>query len=141
MSGHRHLVAALDDGGHLALHRNPARRGRRERLARLGAPLQPVRQTDLVARGDDGGFDLVPDAHPQLSVVLGQLGTINPGLALAADVDEDMLGRDLDDPSLDDLTDLQGRPRLLAREHRGKIFRRLFTHDCAVYQQIGGVRL
>src|SRR5262249_22004866 len=46
-AGNRHLVAALDDGGDLALHGNPARRRRGQRLPGLGATLEAVREPDV----------------------------------------------------------------------------------------------
>jgi len=45
-----------------------------------------VREPDLVTGPDHGGLDLVADRHAQLAVAVGQLGPVDPGLALAADV-------------------------------------------------------
>ena len=69
-------------------------------------------------------LDLVADGNAQPSVLIGQLGAVDPGLALAAHIHENVLGRDLDDPPLHDLATLQGRPGLLAREQRGEILGR-----------------
>src|SRR5262249_30741615 len=51
------------------------------------------------------------------------LGAIDPRLALAADVEEDRLGRDLDHPPLHHLAHFQGPPQRLPREQRREIVR------------------
>jgi hypothetical protein len=63
----------------------------------------------------------VDDGHPQLALVIGQLGAIDPRLALAAHVDEHVLAGDLDDASLDDLTALKAGACLGAGEQRREI--------------------
>ncbi len=78
----------------------------RERLARLRAALEPVGEPRLVARLDDGGFHLVAHGDAQLAVLVGELGPVDPGLALAADVDKDVLGRDVEHAPFDNLPDL-----------------------------------
>src|SRR5207244_6777542 len=74
---------------------------------------------------------LVPAGDPQPAVLVGQLGPIDPRFALAADVDEDVLRRDVEDAAFHDLAHLQGRPGLVAREQRGEIFGGLWfvSHD------------
>ena len=118
----RHLVAALDHRGHLALDRNAGLRGHGQRLARLRALPELVRKSHLVPGRDDGGLDLVAQRDLQASVLVGQLGALDPGLALAADVDEDALGRDVDDAALHDLAHLEDWTSRFAGEHRGEIF-------------------
>jgi hypothetical protein len=55
-------------------------------------------------------LDLVPDGHAQPPVFIGQLGAVDPGLALAADIHEDTFGRDLDDTPLHDLAASRAGP-------------------------------
>jgi CDP-diacylglycerol--serine O-phosphatidyltransferase len=118
----RDLVAALDDGRDLAVHRQAALRRHRQRLASLGALAQLVGQTDLVTGGDDGGFHLVADGDLQAALVVGELGAVDPRLALAAHVHEDVLGGDLDDPALDDLAALERGAGFVGSEQRGEVF-------------------
>src|SRR5882672_4638914 len=103
----RDLVAALDHGRHLALDRNAGLRRHGQRLPRLGALAKLVREPDLVAGRHDRRLDLVADGNAELALAVGQLGALDPGFALAADVDEDVLGRDLDHAPFDDLPDLE----------------------------------
>src|SRR5207244_939972 len=70
----------------------------------------------------DGRLDLVADGDAQLALRVGQLGALDPRFALAPDVDEDVLGVDVDDAALHDLADFQRAPSRFAREQRGEIF-------------------
>ena len=116
------LVTALDHAGHAALDGHSRLRRHRQRLARVPALPEAMRQTDLVARRDHRRFDLVADLDLEVALVVRQLRTVDPRLALAADVDEHVLVADLDDAALHDLTTLDGVPGLVFREERGEIF-------------------
>src|SRR5215470_6514142 len=106
----RDLVAALDHGRHLALDRNTGLSRHRQRLPRLRALPELVREPDLVAGRHDRRLDLVAYGHAKLALPVRQLGALDPRLALAADVDEHALGRDLDDAPFHDLSDLEDGP-------------------------------
>ena len=98
-----------------------------QRLPGLRTLAELVREPDLVARRHHGGLDLVADGHAQAALVVGQLGALDPCLTLAAHVDEDALGRDLDDAPLHDLADLEHRPGGFTGEHAP---RNLLAHSC-----------
>ena len=102
----RHLVAAFDHGRDLALDRNAGLGRDGEGLPGLRALAELVREPDLVTGRHDRGLDLVADGHAEPAFVVGQLGALDPRLALAAHVDEDALRRDLDDAPLHNLADL-----------------------------------
>src|SRR5437867_1948010 len=89
----RDLVATLDHGRHLALDRDAGLRRHGQRLPGLGALAQLVREPDLIAGRHHGRFDLVADGHAELALAVGQLGALDPGFALAPDVDEHAFGR------------------------------------------------
>ncbi len=123
-ASHRHLVAALDHRRHLALDRDAGLGRHRQRLPRLRALPELERETQLVPRRHDGGLDLVSDGDAQPPVLVAELGAVDPGLALAADVDEDAFGRDVDDAPLHHLADLQGPPGFFSGEQCGEILGR-----------------
>ena len=124
---HGHLVAAFDHGRHPALD-GDARGGRhRERLPIVRSLSELVGQAHLVSRRDDRRLDLVADPDAQPPLVVGQLTALDPGLALATDIDEDALRPDEDDAALHHLADLQSRRGLLAGEQRGEILGRRVT--------------
>src|SRR5206468_7126124 len=106
----RDLVATLDHGRHLALDRDAGLRRHGQRLPGLGALAQLVREPDLIAGRHHGRFDLVADGHAELALAVGQLGALDPGFALAPDVDEHAFGRDLDDAPFHNLPDLEHGP-------------------------------
>ena len=56
-----------------------------------------MREAYLVAGRHDGRLDLVADGDAQLALRVGQLGALDPRFALAPDVDEDVLGVDVDE--------------------------------------------
>src|SRR5262249_61347227 len=88
----------------------------------LRALPQLVGKAHLVTGRYHGCLGLVADGDLQLPVGVGQFGALDPCFALAADVDEDALGRDLDDAALHDLPDFQDRTGGFACEQGGEIF-------------------
>src|SRR5262249_21273693 len=107
--------------GDLALHGEPGFRGDREPRPGLYALQQPIGQSDLVPRPDHRRLDRIAHRDLDLTVLVLELGAIHEGLPLAADVDEDRLLVDLEDPALDDLSDFQRLARPFAREQRGEV--------------------
>jgi len=135
-----HLVAALDHAGHAALDGHARLRRHRQRVARLAALTQPVRQADLVAGRHHRRFDLVADLDLEVALVVRQLRAVDPRLALAADVDEHVLVADLDHATLDDLAALDGTPRFVPGKEGGEIFLGLgLTHDVTASRIAGRV--
>src|SRR4029077_105557 len=124
----RDLVTALDDGGHLALDGNACLGRDGERLPGLRTLAKLVREPDFVPGRYHRGLDLVADGHAKLAVCVGELGALDPGLALAADIDEHALGRDLDDAPFHDLPDFEDGPGGFAREQRGEVFSVTHAH-------------
>src|SRR5437762_636464 len=96
--------------------------------ASCASPRRPWPPPLRAARGETARccdhlrFDLVADLDLEVALVVRQLRTVDPRLALAADVDEHVLVADLDDAALHDLTTLDGVPGLVFREERGEIF-------------------
>src|SRR5580765_8386118 len=127
-AAHRDLVTALDDGGHLAFHGNTGLGRDGERLPGLRPLAKLVREPDFVPGRYHRGLDLVADGHAKLAVCVGELGALDPGLALTADIDEHALGRDLDDAPLHDLPDFEDGPGGFAREQGGEVFSVAHAH-------------
>src|SRR5262249_37520768 len=107
LAEHVHLEAALDDGGDLPLHRK-LRPGRGlERLGSLRSLKELAGEPDLLVRvPDDGGFDHVADFRREVAFLVEELGRGDVPLGLGADVEEDVLGPELDDASANDLAAL-----------------------------------
>ena len=122
LAGDAHFVPALHDALDLAFHREAGAERVLELPVGRGPPRQLPGERQSPRGRHDHRLDAVADRDLESAVVVLQLGDVDCGLALAADVDERDLRADRDDRALDGLPLLEA-PRLARRlEHRGEIF-------------------
>ena len=122
LAGDPYFVPALHDTFDLALHREAGAEGVHELPVGHGPPCQLPGERQSRRGRYDNRLDAVADRDLQGAVVVFQLGEVDCGFALAADVHEGDVRPDRDNRAFDGLA-LLIVPRLARRlEHRGEIF-------------------